>query len=88
MQLHAMLNAYDKPLEFELPVLADGSPARWRLYINTANDTPHDIYGWEAGPLVKNGTYRVAPYSIVVLAARRLRSNGGGQYFDFQCKRG
>jgi glycogen operon protein len=70
MQLHAMLNAYDQPLAFELPVRSDGSAATWRLYINTAKESPHDIHGWEAGPLVENGSYLVAPYSIVVLAAR------------------
>ena len=70
MAFHAILNAYWEPLEFELPpVVAAGARDRWRRWIDTFLDSPHDIVDWTDAPEVGGSTYRVEPRSVVVLFA-------------------
>jgi len=66
--LHAMLNAYWEPLQFELPPVPDGLTQTWRCCVDTARSSPDDINRWEAAPAVSTATYLVQPRSIVVLA--------------------
>ena len=61
---HLILNAYWKPLEFELP---DGNPHPWRRWVDTALDPPHDIVAFQAAPPVLGGAYMAEPRSIVAL---------------------
>ena len=68
--LHLILNAYWKPLEFELPPLARGQPDSWRRWIDTALDSPEDIVEWSTAPAVSGATYRAEPRSVIVLFAR------------------
>ena len=63
-----MFNAYWEPLDFELPVLADGSRNWWR-WIDTALDPPHEICEWNRETQVPESTYRVGARSVVVLIA-------------------
>jgi len=65
---HIILNAYWEALDFELPLLSGGNK-HWRRWIDTALDPPHEICGWNAEPLVPEGTYRVGARSVVVLIA-------------------
>ena len=65
--LHAMLNAYWEPLDFELQPAAAGVDGSWRRWIDTALDSPDDIVPWETAPAVPIGPYRVAARSVVVL---------------------
>ncbi len=71
--VHAILNMYSEPLDFELPTVADGLP--WRRYIDTALESPHDITGPETAPVVASGYYRAEPCSVVLLVAA-LRVGG------------
>ena len=71
--VHAILNMYSEPLDFELPGVADGLP--WRRFIDTALDSPHDISGPETAPVVVSGYYRAEPWSVVLLIAA-LRAGG------------
>src|SRR5262249_39996505 len=64
IRLHAILNAYWEPLDFELP-----PPGPWRRRIDTFLDTPDDIVEWTEAPVVEDGAYRVQPRSVVVLFA-------------------
>ena len=64
LHLHAILNAYWEPLDFELPPLRP-----WRRRIDTALDSPHDIADWHSAPIVSGAVYRVEPRSVVVLFA-------------------
>jgi isoamylase len=68
---HLILNAYWKPLDFELPVLERGT---WRRWIDTSLDSPDDIFPWENAPGVQGCTYRVADRSVVILYADRSRA--------------
>ncbi len=70
MMLHAMINAYHEPLEFELPPAPDGDDPAWRIYIDTSRESPDDIFDWHAGPLVNERKHRVEAHSIVILGAR------------------
>ncbi len=63
---HIIFNAYWEPLDFELPVLRDGSQ-NWRRWIDTALDPPHEICEWNAEEPVLAATYRVGARSVVVL---------------------
>ena len=66
---HIILNAYWEPLEFELPLVANGARHPWRRWIDTFLDCPHDIVEWEQAPSVLGHRYRAEPRSVVVLFA-------------------
>jgi len=65
--LHGMLNAYWKPLMFELPPAPAGY-GTWRRCIDTALASPDDINRWDVAPTVTTTTYEVHPRSVVLLA--------------------
>jgi glycogen operon protein len=65
---HIMFNAYWEPLDFELPVLKNGTENWWR-WIDTALDPQHEICEWNAEKPVLEATYRVGARSVVVLIA-------------------
>lgn len=67
-RLHYMVNAWMEPLEFELE---EHPKTPWKRWIDTALPSPKDIVPWEEAPLVTANTYRLKPYSIVVLVALR-----------------
>jgi glycogen operon protein len=66
--VHIIFNAYWEPLDFELPILSDGTE-NWRRWIDTALDPPHEICEWNAEKPVVEATYRVGARSVVVLIA-------------------
>jgi glycogen operon protein len=66
--LHGMLNAYWEPLRFELPPVPVETQEHWRRCIDTALDSPHDIYFSENAPVVKETTYVVRERSVVLLS--------------------
>jgi glycogen operon protein len=63
---HLMLNAFWKPLEFQLPPLESGA---WKRWIDTSLDSPSDIVPWEHAPSVSGDTYQLADRSVVMLYA-------------------
>lgn len=75
--LHFILNAYWEPLDFELPEPAVKRPgdiesrgvAPWRIWIDTANPSPADIWEWGNAPEYSGLSYRAQPRSVVVLFA-------------------
>jgi glycogen operon protein len=74
MSFHIILNAYWKPLEFELPWVSRDGRVPWRRWIDTFRDSPHDIVDWEEAPAVSGHSYRVEARSVVVLFASPHRS--------------
>jgi glycogen operon protein len=68
MLLHVILNAYWEDLDFELPIVTNGTE-NWRRWIDTALDPPHDICEWNTAAPVLGGTYRADARSVVVLIA-------------------
>jgi glycogen operon protein len=67
VQFHLILNAYWEPLDFDLPAPPDGQ--RWRRWIDTSLDSPHDIAPWDEAPQVSGSSYRVADRAVAVLLA-------------------
>ena len=67
MLFHLIFNAYWKALDFELPRLNSAGGVRWRRWIDTALDSPHDIVEWEAAQSVPGYTYRAESRSVVML---------------------
>jgi glycogen operon protein len=67
LRLHAIMNAYREPLEFELPV-PEGERG-WRRWVDTSLDAPDDIVPWQESPRHEQPVYRVGPRSVVVLWA-------------------
>ena len=65
---HLILNAYWEPLDFQLPILSGGAK-RWRRWIDTALDPPHEICEWNAEQAVPGTAYRAGARSVVVLIA-------------------
>jgi glycogen operon protein len=64
--LYLILNAYWEPLSFELP-LSNPDVHTWRRWIDTALDTPNDIFEWRNAPQVHTESYRAESRSVVVL---------------------
>jgi glycogen operon protein len=65
LHFHLILNAYWKPLEFELPRPECGTP--WRRWIDTSLDSPHDIVPWDDAPPISGNAYRVESRSVALL---------------------
>jgi glycogen operon protein len=63
LMAHFIFNAWEQPLEFELPRLA--SP--WRRWIDTGLDSPNDIVRWDSAAAIPGATYRAAAHSVVIL---------------------
>ena len=72
---HIILNAYWEALEFELPILREGTE-KWRRWIDTALDPPHEISVWNTETPVLGTTYRAGARSVVVLIAGEGRMAG------------
>jgi isoamylase len=62
---HLILNAYWKPLDFELPV--PSGDERWRRWIDTSLESPQDIVSWNEAPPVGGNAYRAEARSVVLL---------------------
>lgn len=69
--LHLVLNAYWELLDFELPPIVNGGGNPWCRWIDTAQESPHDIVPWDEAPPVSGLTYRVETRSVVALIALR-----------------
>ncbi len=67
---HFILNAYWKPLEFELPKLREGNS--WRRWVDTSLPSPQDIVPWEQSPRIASETYRAEDRSVVLLYTNSL----------------
>lgn len=66
LRFHLILNAYGEPLNFELPEIEG---VRWRRWIDTALESPHDIVPWSEAREIAEPLYRVADHSVVMLFA-------------------
>jgi hypothetical protein len=66
--VHIMFNAYWESLEFELPILREGTE-KWRRWIDTALARPHEISEWNTEKPVLGTTYRAGARSVVALIA-------------------
>ena len=64
---YVLINAYWKPLEFELPPVAGSPNAGWRRLIDTSLSSPADIVEETMGLPVDGLKYIVNPRSIVML---------------------
>jgi len=64
---HVILNAFWKPLDFELPRLDSAGENPWRRWIDTALDPPHDVLEWDRAEPVPSHAYRAESRSVVML---------------------
>jgi len=67
MLFHLIFNAYWEALDFDLPRLNDACENRWRRWIDTALDSPHDIVEWETAQSIPGYVYRAESRSVVML---------------------
>lgn len=70
MAMHYMVNAYRKPLTFEVPREVDGKKVVWRRWIDTAKESPDDICLWQHAKPLANGSYHLESNSIVILLSK------------------
>jgi isoamylase len=66
--VHAILNSYEHPLDFELPPVATPT-LPWRRVVDTALDPPDDVADLESAQPVRGATYRADAHSVVLLCA-------------------
>jgi glycogen operon protein len=75
--LHLMVNAYWEALRFEIPSARDFSGNDWRLWIDTARESPDDICNsWDEAKIIRETVYTVQPRSLVTLFTR-IKKDGG-----------
>jgi glycogen operon protein len=67
--MHYMINAYSKPLQFELPTATKGKEYVWKRWMDTSLQSPEDICFQDDAKEVKN-SYFVAAHSMAVLFAQ------------------
>lgn len=67
--MHYMMNAYNKPLLFELPTPNGQKKLRWKRWIDTFLPSPDDIIEGKNAPQVTDSTYMVGENSMVILFA-------------------
>jgi glycogen operon protein len=67
--MHYMMNAYNKPLLFELPSPNGQKEMRWRRWIDTFLPSPDDINDWKNAPQIADSTYLVSEHSMAILFA-------------------
>lgn len=77
---HVILNAYWKPLEFELPPAPGGSQGGWHRIIDTYLEPPEDFCYWSEAPIVEGLTYLARERSAVVLVADLPQRSSGSGY--------
>jgi hypothetical protein len=65
-----MLNAYWEPLAFEVPKVHGVAEGPWRLWIDTALESPRDIADWPEAQPAAGPTYVVQPRSVVAFLSR------------------
>jgi glycogen operon protein len=70
--MHFALNAYEEPLEFELPELPGWATSGWRRVVDTSLESPNDITLPPEAPAIDGSTYRVKDRSVIVLFAAAL----------------
>jgi glycogen operon protein len=61
------INAYWKPLQFQLPLVANSRSGGWRRLMDTSLPSPQDIVGQGDGQPVTSAAYTVNPRSIIML---------------------
>jgi isoamylase len=83
MYCYFIFNAYWESLEFELPIIAGTAADRWRRWIDTSLDSPHDIVDWQTAPPTLGRTYRAGSQSVIVLWAP-LNSHPGSNLITAQ----
>ena len=65
--IHCMLNAYWKPLTFEVPAPPQSTDRGWRRVIDTALTSPDDFTPWDAAPRITSASHLLQPRSMAVL---------------------
>jgi isoamylase/glycogen operon protein len=65
--IYVAFNAQDHAITLHIP--PPPHMKNWRWVINTALPSPDDIYENDRGPIFKDPTYKIAPYSAIVLIA-------------------
>jgi isoamylase len=66
--LHLIINAYWKPLDFDVPRIGSAQGS-WRRCVDTYLDAPDDFCDWAAAPLLHGWVYRAQPRSVILLFA-------------------
>ena len=69
LMFYIAFNSYWEDLEFELPLLEQGTSSPWRRWIDTSLDSPDDIVEWSTARPVEGSAYLLASRSVVVLFA-------------------
>ncbi len=68
-ELYIICNAYWDPLVFTLP---NREERDWHLLVNTAEQSPRDIYTIEQSPKYLHDTILVTGRSMIVMVAKSL----------------
>jgi glycogen operon protein len=67
--IHLMVNAFWEPITFQLPPVPEQFGQKWRRWIDTYHESPHDICILQDAPLIEDSTYLVQARSIVAIMA-------------------
>jgi glycogen operon protein len=70
MRIHYMLNAWESPLDFEIPPAEAG--LSWKRWLDTSLPSPYDVMPWTQGHPVDGPVYTVASRSIAILFSMKV----------------
>jgi glycogen operon protein len=65
--MHYMVNAWTEPITFELPPHPKGKKVKWKRWLDTSLDSPHDICDMKHLEDVEGKTYTLPPFTFVAL---------------------
>lgn len=67
--IHVMINAYWKPLTFELPLLRSG--LSWYRIVDTARNSPDDYQSLDSAASIEKNFYLLTGRSVVIVVAHK-----------------
>ncbi|MBL7857576.1 MAG: glycogen debranching protein GlgX [Cyclobacteriaceae bacterium] len=65
--MHYMINAWQEPLDFELPVIQNGVACLWKRWIDTSLPSPNDICHLHEATPIDGFAYDVKDHSMAIL---------------------
>lgn len=68
--IHFIMNAYGKPLTFELPRLSANPENYWKLWVDTNLPSPEDIRPWNEAVEINEFVYTAEAHSVVILITK------------------
>lgn len=68
--MHYMVNTWKEPITFELPPHPKGKSLKWKRWLDTSKESPHDICDMKNLEDLEGKTYTLPPFTFVALVEK------------------